>query len=848
MKKSRRKSAKDVALEPEGSSSVQQLVRARWFPALVFALISLAYFGEFVISDNIVFGIDAGSDYHLGEGSIVEKLGELDQPLWNHNLGGFPEASELRWRYFPTYVSYLFTTHHRHLGWRYVLSLFLAGCGTYLFLRTVRLRRLPSLWGGVAFMSAPTFLSFTYAGHHAKMMVIALFPFVCWSLVRGMREGKVAFFLILATLIGLGIYTPHLQLLYYSLWGIGVLFLFLLHEQYKDGRSGSVVGIRTGLFAVAVLLGLGLGSEGLWPSYLHAKTQSKRAVSDDGEARSVEDQLTFARSWSLHPEEAASLIVPEFGGFLDPKEGVDHYWGRNQFKLNSEYFGIAVVLLAALFIGEIRRTRLAVAMATLFLLALFYALGPNTPLHWIVFHIVPGASVLRTPGMAAFLFAFPACVLAAMSLDRILSIRTDEQAQATLRHLAVVGGILGGGTLLLGLAPGWVTDTWAMLLYSDLSETNRATLTASLEWIARGGLLAALICACVCALLYWHMSKRQSAAIVVAMLCVITLADGWRISRRFLRYENPARQTDIRRENRRAVDFLKQPEAVGRIFTVPGYRLYQGAGYHLFDVPAVAGFHDFTLRRYDRVLQEIAPVESLLEGRYLRGESIQYSSRELLAAIHPWLNLLAARFIVVPSAIDYSDFGFAEVFTSGQISILANPGAIPWCYAVSGSRVVEDEDEMLQLLRTGSVNLRSMVLLEEEPASQHGGNAETKADVQMVERNAHDGRFRFHVSADQPVWLVLSENYYPDWHAYVDGEPTQIHRANYIWQTIAVPAGEHDIEFRFESTVVKWSRAASLLSALLLLIGGGLTFREHRRSTADMAAVGPAAGDSASDR
>jgi hypothetical protein len=826
MKKSRRATPTDVAASTQESSSLHHFARGRWFPLLVFALVSLAYFGEFVVSDKIVYGVDVGSDYHLGKGTIAEKLGELDQPLWNHHLGGFPEASELRWRYFPTYVTYLFTTHHRHLGWRYVLSVFLAGWGTYLFLRTIRAKRLPAIWGGIAFMSAPTFLSFTLAGHHAKMMVIALFPFMCWALVRGMREGKIGFFLLLATLIGLGIYTPHLQLLYYALWGLGVLFLFQLYDLFKEGLQRPLLAIRTGLFAGAVLLGLGLGSEGLWPSYLHAKTQSKRAVSDDGQARPLEDRLEFARSWSLHPEEIASLVVPEFGGFYDPK-GSDHYWGRNPFKLNSEYFGIVVILLAALFVPQIRRNRLALSMATVFLLALFYTMGPHTPLHLIVFHLVPGASVLRTPGMAAFLFAFPACVLAAMSLDRILSAAEDERANI-IQKLKIVGGVLGGATLLLGLAPKWVTDTWTMLLYTDLTEPKLGTLATSLDWIGQGSILAALICLTVSGLLYWVLAKRSSAPVVIAILCAITVADGWRISKRFLKYEIPARQTDIRQENREAVQFLKQPEAPGRIYTIPGNKIFKQPGYHLFDVPAVAGFHDFTLRRYDQVLRELAPVESLLEARYLQGQKVQYSTADLLASIRPWLNLLAARYIVAPTAIDTEGFGFEKVLTSGSVSVLENETAMPWVYAVPSFQVVGQEQQILQLLRSGSVDLRSTVLLEEEPEARAATAQATSVEVQLVERNGHDGRFRFRVIADQPVWLVLSENYYPDWNAYVDGEQTQILRANYLWQAVAVAAGEHDVDFRFESAVLKWSRRATFASALLLLFGGGFVFLRFR--------------------
>ena len=158
------------------------------------------------------------------------------------------------------------------------------------------------------------------------------------------------------------------------------------------------------------------------PSYLYTKTESKRSAAEDGEAgRSVEEQLEYARTWPLHAEEVGSLVVPEFGGFLDPRQGVDYYWGRNGFKLNSEYFGVVVLILALSVLPLVRRHGLLLFMALLFAFGLAFALA--TPLHTAFFYLAPGARVLRTPGMIAFLFAFAACVMAARGLQQVIEER-----------------------------------------------------------------------------------------------------------------------------------------------------------------------------------------------------------------------------------------------------------------------------------------------------------------------------------------------------------------------------------------------------------------------------------------
>ena len=130
--------------------------------------------------------------------------------------------------------------------------------------------------------------------------------------------------------------------------------------------------------------------------------------------------MAYAQSWSLHPEEVGSLLVPEFGGFRLPKEGTSTYWGRNPGKDNSEYFGVIVVVLALIVVPDLRRRPLVAFLCAVFVLALAYTLGGHTPVHWLAYYLLPCIKLFRSVGMAAYLFAFPACVLASLGLQRML--------------------------------------------------------------------------------------------------------------------------------------------------------------------------------------------------------------------------------------------------------------------------------------------------------------------------------------------------------------------------------------------------------------------------------------------
>ena len=81
---------------------------------------------------------------------------------------------------------------------------------------------------------------------------------------------------------------------------------------------------------------------------------------------------------------------------------------------------------------------------------------------------------------------------------------------------------------------------------------------------------------------------------------------------------------------------------------------------------------------------------------------------------------------------------------------------------------------------------------------------------------------------------VFSEIYYKDgWNAYLDGEEIPHMRANYVLRAAVIPAGNHELIFKFEPKVIQTGRNISLISyGLLLLIPLGWYFKE-RKNKAD---------------
>jgi uncharacterized membrane protein YfhO len=67
-------------------------------------------------------------------------------------------------------------------------------------------------------------------------------------------------------------------------------------------------------------------------------------------------------------------------------------------------------------------------------------------------------------------------------------------------------------------------------------------------------------------------------------------------------------------------------------------------------------------------------------------------------------------------------------------------------------------------------------------------------------------------------FLVMSDTFYPGWQAEVDGRPTPVVRTNYALRGICLPAGDHQVVFRFEPVTLKVGAVLSVIGLLVVAV------------------------------
>jgi len=85
------------------------------------------------------------------------------------------------------------------------------------------------------------------------------------------------------------------------------------------------------------------------------------------------------------------------------------------------------------------------------------------------------------------------------------------------------------------------------------------------------------------------------------------------------------------------------------------------------------------------------------------------------------------------------------------------------------------------------------------------------------------------VDARAPAMMVMAQTFYHPWHAYVDGKPTPLLRANYAFQALEVPAGRHDVKLVYEDTLFHLGviiSIGSLALCVVLWLRGRMTRRD----------------------
>jgi len=743
---------------------------------------------------------------------VRQLLHEGTFPSWNrYVLGGVPLWANPQTGLFALFnlPMWIFSLNYG-IGVSAALKLWAAGFGTYLLVRELRLGFLPALLAGVCFgFSAIEILWLT---HETLPAVAALLPWMLWLIERIYRGARIGALLGLAITTAIAIGGGHPGMQVHLLVAAGTYAL--LRAAFAPRSQPLAERLRPfGLVVGGLALGILLMSALLLPEALSTRGTVGTAARAHGHGTLPGTQmpLTTIRTvlfpdWWGRPSgyESRGPITE-----LAPRLFVPVNYNERTF-----YAGTVGLLLALVGVGAAggwRRKGPFVVLAVL---------GLAIPLHlpglWQLVTHLPLLDQVQNQRMH-FVWALGLSVLAAFGLQAVLERPAGDRWRLGVGIAAVLLGVL---TLLGAGASGRALgDTVRHFTTGRDFESNAVVALTSVAWF--------LLFAVGVALAFWaarRWPERRSwiaaAIVLLAVFDMLHFAVGYQPMA-------PASKSIPPRTD--AIHFLQEHRDEGPIV---------GLGEALLnDWGLTYGLRD--IRGYD------TPQPS---KRYLRlwraAEPAQVDWLSLTievptpAALQV-ASVLGARYVVADpgtllgngeEAGQSSARGLRLAYDGIDARVFENSRAAPRALVPARVRMVAGERETIAELVEADYDPRREAVVERGalPAELRGsGLAGAAGEVSVQEPSPAEVRLDARLS--RPGLVVLNDTLAPGWSVRVDGRPARAIRVNDVMRGVAVPAGAHEVEWRYRVPGLRAGVALSVVAALGLLVLGAIRVRQRRR-------------------
>ena len=783
----------------------------KYWPIFIFILISLLFFYPVFLENKIPLPTDALVGAHIPWSEVKWKgypagvpiknqeitdaisqfypwrklVGEFWRagkvPLWNpYMFNGTPFLATLHSAaLYPLNLLYVF--FNDYIAWSSLVfsQILLSGIFMYVFLRSLNLRNIASLMGGITFAFSGymvAWLEFATGGHAGLWLPLLLY------FERKMLLEKKAIYVIAVVATYFMIFTagdfqvPLFISITYLLFGA-----YLIYFEIKQKKES----LKNLIYLIFVfILGIILSAPQLLPT-IELFLQSVRQYDPY-----IKEYFYGLMGW----EKITNFIWPDFFGNIVTR----NYWGKYGFHEYISYVGI-IPLVYVFYSFIVKKAILEKFFWFLLFISLIF-LFP-TPFGLLPYKLqIPGLST-SSASRIIYLVDFSLAALTAYGIDKWLKSK-DTKLLKTTFLITVLCCISMGLLRLIMLNSQYTNFTYPTISNLSVSFRNMIPQTVLLIFF-------------LCVLTVFYKAKLVFGGrkienyflyLTVVLMMLLSLADILRFAWKNTAF-GPIKflfpETEI-------TNYLSNNSGTSRIaggiptnLFMP-YKLYSAEGYDPL-------YPEKNSRWYSIV--DWGNTDNL-GGRYgiihyFESSAINYAAVKYIVDykkdIHGQINSKGDFYKGVDS------LRYLEVFREGEITIFENKKALPYVWLTNNYFVAENiNDSVNKMIKSDY----PILLLNKTPREILGKN-NPKYSVTEIVKGYNE--IKFNTSSDEDSLLFLSESYYPGWKAYVDGKDSEIFVANYLFQSIFIPKGEHLVSFQYKSMSYKIGIVSCIITVSLLI-------------------------------
>jgi hypothetical protein len=715
---------------------------------------------------------------------------------------------------------------------KWVFYLILMGITSFLLMKFLTKNFMVSLFTAVSTSFSTGLIVFLFIGHVTKLTSLAFYPLLFLLLLRLKDKIRVLDFLLLIITMQLFIQGFHVQIIYYTVLSVGIYFLYFFIRSLvkKDIQLRSGILKSAGVFAGALLIALLIQSDNFTQIYEYSPystrgTESIVDIASGKQQESTSEYYDYHTNWSFSPGEVLTFVFPSYFGFGNstyqgpltnnqPVE-VNTYFGQMPFVDVAMYMGVLVFFLALFAVFTQWKEPFVQFLTILSVIALLVSFGKTFPLVFdLFFKYLPFFNKFRVPSMMLVLVQLSFPVLAGFGLMKIISLRDnkDLRLEKLIRNTAFVfTGLFVIGILLNSAVTQWFVSR--VNDYAATLNTSRPQLAkqfqALADYSANMFLSDFLFAFAFLTIAFWaanfYIKEKLSRDSLVLFIIILSLIDLWRIDARGAKYTNapdlknlfekPDYVRVIQEQNDKEpfrILNMKQDGTLGSFNQNSNFNAY-------FLLEDFYGYSGIKPRAYQDIIDVVGPVNKTL-----------------------W-RMLNVKYVITEKRVQFP--GLIPIYTGDKTVVYLNQYFLPRLYFVD-SVEYKPEMDILQQIKASAFDPRGKAFVSEKDIKVNPADSTT--GVSLTEYK--DETVAAKVKASGNNFLFFGDTYVPTgWKAYIDSRETGIYKVNHGYMGIIVPAGTHNIEFRYAPSSFYLSKTIALILSSLVVLGLAVVIATRRR-------------------
>jgi hypothetical protein len=721
------------------------------------------------------------------------------------------------------------------------IGFFFAACLCFYFLSQIlRVNPYAGIFGALSFAYATYNPIIIAVGHDTKMWSIAYMPALLASILllydhRKYWLGAGLTALFSSVLIAMN----HPQIAYYFFLAVGIMTVFFVVRWIREKQTAHLLK-AVGLTIVAGAIGLLVNAVSIMATYEYSKetirggsalTATKEGESKEGLGKD------YSFSYSLDIPEPFVMMVPRmFGGSSDKEEvsqekskaiealasvpaelqrsmPLSYYWGGIGATSGPSYVGAIVCLLAILALFVLDNRHKWWMLATILITIVMSWGSYFESINILFYKYLPLYNKFRAPSMILVIPQLLLPALAVMGLHKIAFYDGKEPLWPAIKK-----GLFAVGAVLALLFIMYISFDYMGERDKEIMKQVNASnqpqvveafrsfyngLKADRQSLFLGDIFRTIAYMGVGLLFIWLLYKRKlSYYLGFGAIALVGFIDLITIDSIYLNKDNYLEALEEGSEmvaTTEADKSLLADTSYYRVLSDPSTSdPFTGNNYVAYHYNAVGGYHTARLSIFN----------DLIDSQLRKGNMAVY-------------NMLNTKYVVQKDQ------------TGATVNAQQNPAAIGPVWFVKNLKVVPNAVAEMNALN--SFNPRDTAIIQQSFLKKVGNAPIAYPSAGSIRFIRNDNNeISYQSSSPNNEFAVFSEIYYEaGWKAFIDGKEAPIAKVNYVLRGLPIPAGNHNIVFKFEPqgfyTGKQLTTIFSIVMVLLLLAGIFFEWRSGRK-------------------